>query len=569
MPTVILCVDGRPEAGAGHMQRSMAVASRLAARTEPAAVELVLVGPVTWRPETPLDGVTIRTIDLHEAMQQPVAVLGTHGPDVLLVLDCYDLADPAWLARFRSARPTVPLLAYEDGAPVTPPQLLGSIRPGLAAAPADLDVARGRFDAGGLEYIALRPGLPARVSRRDADGDGRVPHVLIAVGASDPERYAERIAGALRRSDVAARVTTVHGPMAAQERAGGETDDARFTSLHAPDDFVDRLARASVAVTGMGNTCHELLHMGVPVAAVAVVADQVAAGEAMERLECGYYLGRMDETPDTDIALGIQQCIRAPAEMERRAGRAARLLDGRGADRVAGHLAAVAAAYFVDRFGEDDVSEEFDRSAGGATDEHEMARWGSMASMVNRISLGRARIDWGTVDTWLDVGVGTGRSLVEIERHAPIQRFVGVDVSAEMLRFASSRDYATADATFLRQSFARTIRGEPFSLVTAFGVLQQCGRSLEFAMARLGELTATGGQVFITTKNAAWRRFREPGFIPEAGHHWFEPDRISGAFRWANLEIVAMGSFDPAYEAVSDDLTEHHSVFVHARKASW
>jgi spore coat polysaccharide biosynthesis predicted glycosyltransferase SpsG len=566
--TILLCADARPAAGAGHVQRCAAVAAFAAELAGPDAVELVILGPVGRLPLQPLTGVSTRMLDLDHVRERPGAILGSHGQAALVVLDCYPLTQESWLSGFRARHATIPIIAFDDGATPRPRHVLGTIRAGLAAEPRALDVARGRFDASGSAFIPIRPGLgPHRRPRREAQ-DGAPPHLLMALGAADQDQHAERIAAALARLDFDAQVVTVHGPMASPERAR-PGPDRRFTAVHSPPDFLERLADATLVVTGVGNTCHEILYMGVPLAAVAVAPEQVAAGEAIEGLGLGRYLGRVDEGDLDSVARGIRWCLEHPNDMDRRAAAGRAVVDGCGAERLARHLVTVAETYFQDRFGEEEVAEEFDRSASMATDEHEKARWGSQASMVNRIALARSKVDWARVDSWLDVGVGTGRSLVEVERIGRVERFVGVDLSAEMLRFASSRRFETPAVAFRLQSFVSPVVGEPFSLVTAFGVLQQCGLSLELALARLAELTSTGGQVFVTTKSSAWHRFLEPGFEPEGGHHWFSPERLHRACEWANLEVVETGSFDPAHELVSDDLSEHHSVYVLARKAGW
>jgi spore coat polysaccharide biosynthesis predicted glycosyltransferase SpsG/SAM-dependent methyltransferase len=524
---------------------------------------MIVLGPSNQIPVAMHRSVEVRTELLDEVLKSPGSLA---SGDVLLVLDSYAVAEDGWLARFRAVRPTIPLLAFDDGGTGGRWPVLGTIQAGLAAPARHLDSARGHFSASGAAYIPVRPDVASAASaERQTDLPG-IPTILVALGAADPEHYAERIASSLAATDFDGRVVIVHGPLADPARANVDPPDSRFTLLHAPANFGSLLESAALGVTGLGNTCHELLNLGVPVAAVAVTAEQEASGTAMERLQCGTYLGRIELLDDHAIGRRIVECLFDPEEVRRQARLGRAIIDGHGAARLASHVCKTAALYFEDRFRIEEVAEEFDCSAAGIPEEHGKVRWGSMASMTNRIRLARSRIDWKAVTSWLDVGVGTGRSLVEVEPAATIERFVGVDLSREMLAFAEARPYLTPDVKLLRQSFAAHVEEEPFSLVTALGVLQQCGLSLEFAVARLGALTQSGGQLFMTTKNAAWRRFNDAGFVPDDSHHWFQPERLLRACEWGKLEIVDTGSFDPANEASSSDLTEHHSLFVLARK---
>ncbi|CAN5369447.1 hypothetical protein BH23GEM2_BH23GEM2_21350 [soil metagenome] len=563
MTEIVLCADGRLQAGAGHLQRCAALARALTTADSATRVAMIVLGPSGQLPLAVPDAVEIRPQFLDVVLQRPETVA---APDALLVLDCYVLLQEDWVSRLRAACPTMPVLAFDDSGTGDGWPVLGTIRAGLAAPSRGLDRASGWFGASGSEYIPVRPDVASLVPVGGEAESQDETSILIALGAADPEQYAERIALSLAALEFGGRVIVAHGSLADPARAGVKPPDSRFTLLHAPGDFSSLMLSASLGVTGLGNTCHELLNLGVPVAAVAVTPEQVASGIAMERLQCGTYLGRIELLNNDDIGGSIMACLHNPGEMRRRAAIGRDIVDGRGAARLANHIREAAELYFEDRFRIDEVADEFDRSAAETPEEHGKVRWGSMASMRNRIMLARERIDWAGVGSWLDVGVGTGRSLVEVEEVAEISRFVGVDLSSEMLTFAAGRPYRTRNVTFLRQNFAVPVRGEPFSLVTALGVLQQCGLSLEFAIARLGALTEPGGQLFMTTKNAAWRQFDESGLVPDSGHHWFQPERLRRACAWGNLHILEMGSFDPANEAVSAELTEHHSVFVLARK---
>ena len=186
--------------------------------------------------------------------------------------------------------------------------------------------------------------------------------------------------------------------------------------------------------------------------------------------------------------------------------------------------------------------------------------------MRNRMHLARSRINWSKADRWLDIGAGTGLFLELAEEYGSPSEFFGIDLSEKMLECARAKKYKTVQTTFLQKNFMEELPDEPFSLVTALGVLQKCGVPLALALRRIGELATPGGEIFLTTKNATWRQFEDSQSTPFTGHHWFGPEQLLHNCRNAGLRVMEIGSFDPASNSVSDNLRKHHSLFILARK---
>jgi spore coat polysaccharide biosynthesis predicted glycosyltransferase SpsG/cyclopropane fatty-acyl-phospholipid synthase-like methyltransferase len=561
---VRIVADARPHVGVGHLQRCLSIARSMPSQgTLP--VELVLLGPVGGVAAHRLEPLQTRIIDADEVLQKPEILAAGQNEDCLLVLDSYLFNDAASFARIRDAAGTAPVLTFDDSNAGSHWPVLGLVRPGIGAKSYDLDGGMARFSAVGPDYFPLRPevALASRPPRRRTDPD--TPAILVTLGGADPEHYTEALMHALSRLDFPARFDVVFGAGTQSLRSETAPPDGRFSLHHCPANFIDLMGSSDLAVTAGGNTCHELLYLGTPVAAVALAENQLETCRALVERECGAFVGMMGDMPADEMADRIAALL---SDRDRLAGASSTgraLIDGKGAARLAGFISRVDDAFFSDRFLPEDVAREYDESAHEA-EEYAKARWGSDASMRNRMHLACARIDWNHVDSWLDIGAGSGLLLAAGEQYGRPARFLGIDLSSKIIEVARARTYRTARVEFLAADFLSAIPGAPYSLVTALGVLQKCGASLEFAMSRIAELLRTNGQAFITTKNRAWRRFGDEGITPFEGHHWFDPDRLLHACRHAGLRIVEIGSFDPANSTVSSDVRDHHSLFVHARK---
>jgi hypothetical protein len=128
----------------------------------------------------------------------------------------------------------------------------------------------------------------------------------------------------------------------------------------------------------------------------------------------------------------------------------------------------------------------------------------------------------------------------------------------------SPADFAVADLETLPADPGR-FGPDRFDLVTLIGVLQKCGMPLDRALAAAAAPVASGGILFLTTKNIDWNAFDRPGFAPEANHCWFRLDDILAALAGLGFEIVDYGGLRPV-DAQRVPVAESHSLFVTARR---
>jgi 2-polyprenyl-3-methyl-5-hydroxy-6-metoxy-1,4-benzoquinol methylase len=334
---------------------------------------------------------------------------------------------------------------------------------------------------------------------------------------------------------------------------------------HAPEDFASLMEHADLAITGGGTTCNELLFFGVPIGVLIIAENQEQVGRVVEHYGCGKSLGRYDLVSDNELLLSIRNLVENTRCLSKMSSNCKKLVDGKGGQRIADFINNFLLEYHEDQYCLQEVAEEYE-SASFAHEEYAKAKWGSHCGMLTRFRLAAHLVDKQTVDSWLDVGCGTGNLLHEVEKTVCIDRFVGVDFSKSLVSQALAKIYKTPSSLFFCQNFMDLISHEPFDVVTCIGLLQKCGVPLRNAVARLASLVRPGGQLFVTTKNLDWRKFKEVGCDPCKEHHWFRLAEIRESFFFAGLRILAMNGFEPRDGIKPIPLEDAHSIYVLAEK---
>jgi len=172
------------------------------------------------------------------------------------------------------------------------------------------------------EYRRLRA-----APRRDRDSSGE-RHVVACFGGADPARVSQRLVDAL--AGTGAQVDIIIG--ASYE---GSTDGWPIDPIRDPDDLPERLAAADVAVLAAGTMKFEAACLGLPALLVAVADDQLRAGPPFAATGVADYLGDGRLIPPSAVVDALAALLRDDARREAMGRRAAELIDGRGAERIA------------------------------------------------------------------------------------------------------------------------------------------------------------------------------------------------------------------------------------------
>jgi UDP-2,4-diacetamido-2,4,6-trideoxy-beta-L-altropyranose hydrolase len=161
-------------------------------------------------------------------------------------------------------------------------------------------------------------------------GDG----VVITLGGADPEGRTAVLLDALTRRGI--RGTVVIGPhdtIAAALRARAEA--LGWISIAEPPDMARVIGSAAVVVAAAGTTVLECLALGVPMVSVPIADNQLPVAAAL--MDKGLAVVVRDADPPK-VAEATVRLLADPRRRAAMADEGQRIVDGRGAQRVAGAM---------------------------------------------------------------------------------------------------------------------------------------------------------------------------------------------------------------------------------------
>jgi UDP-2,4-diacetamido-2,4,6-trideoxy-beta-L-altropyranose hydrolase len=176
----------------------------------------------------------------------------------------------------------------------------------------------------------------------------RARHLLVSFGGADPTDLTRRTIEALRRLPAAARrdidVRVVVGAANAEADAIEQqvaAPDLGFRSRveRAVTDMAAPIAWADLAIVSGGSTVWEMARMGCPAIIVETVPSEERLVSGLGKVGLFGHLGRASDIDETAMTTEIAARIRDQAWRDHMSARGRRLVDGKGALRVAGALA--------------------------------------------------------------------------------------------------------------------------------------------------------------------------------------------------------------------------------------
>jgi len=307
--SVLFAVAAGPRVGFGHLARCRALARAMRVRL----LMAVRGTPATCRTAREL-GATVVT--------NGTRALARIRPDLLIVDDPCSDAGARWVNQARQHGIAVASI-HDLGR--------GYLRSDLVIDGTLMAHRSTRMRSlTGPQFAILDPSFAGRVAARRIAG-----RVVIALGGGV---HVRRFAAAL-----VSRI--VHGaPRATVVVAAGFSRGPRPslpTSARWIDatDLAAELARASVAVLGGGITLYEASVLGTPLVALAVTHAQRRTIRAFAREGALIDAGLAGTAGfDRRVSAGVTRLLTAPSQARAMGARARRLVDGRGAHRVADEL---------------------------------------------------------------------------------------------------------------------------------------------------------------------------------------------------------------------------------------
>jgi UDP-2,4-diacetamido-2,4,6-trideoxy-beta-L-altropyranose hydrolase len=337
---VLFRVDAGPTVGLGHLDRCLALAHAL--REAGVTSRFLTAGEVTSLRRAdaagfPTDAMGAATPWTDDDLRATIAAARAADCEGIVVDS--DHEGEGYLAGLRRAGFVV--TAIDDLAPHPfPCQLVvnnDADAESLAYASSSGDT---RFLLG-PRYALLGPDF-RDVSTRHDDPPGRRT-VLVVLGGADPLGLTPALVAGLAARPVVERLIAVVGPFAtnlAAVEAAAAAAACPVRVVHGPTAMALLMAEATVAVSAAGQTLYRLARVGCPTVAVQAAANQqgqlatLARAGILDAVRCG---------AGGDVAPVVAAAARllgdAAARMRMRAA-GHRLVDGRGAVRVAGAMTA-------------------------------------------------------------------------------------------------------------------------------------------------------------------------------------------------------------------------------------
>jgi spore coat polysaccharide biosynthesis predicted glycosyltransferase SpsG len=312
---VIFVAPAGPRRGFGHLVRCVSLARALGVRPLIALrgsrhareVALMLGADVLARP-TP-------------------RVLAAMRPDVVIVDDPFAARARPWASAARRAGAHVVTL-HDLG--------LGYRNSDLVVDGSVTRAARGRRSLRGTRFAVLDPRVRAIGHQRSSGTRQALTRILVALGGGPHARLATAIASGIVAASPRVQVRIASGFVQGRRPSAG-----RIAWVLAPRGLAGELSRADVAVVGGGVSLYEACALGTPCVGVPVVRSQIPTVEAFARRRAvvGAPFGAAART----VAAKALALIGDRPQRTELARQARRLVDGRGAARVATAVAALAA----------------------------------------------------------------------------------------------------------------------------------------------------------------------------------------------------------------------------------
>ena len=336
MTRVIVRADAGPAIGSGHVMRAVALAEalhahgadvgviaaglppRAAAALSDAGVECLALLEANAGAEDA--DAAIAAARMGDAVARWVVVDGSHFDSIYM----HRLLDAGLRVAWIDDLNVLP--AYPCDVVVNPS--LGAERCAYRSGPAT------RVLTGGTYAFLRRAFVGAALRRTPADP----VRIVVALGGADPYRLTPRVLRAVLNAALrGVHVTVVVGPSNpnAEEVQHAAAGADRVTVVQDPGAWPSLLAGAALVITAAGITAWELAALGVPMILLVVVDGQLRGATAMEEAEAAEVVRACTPGDLDQLTARLTSLWDDSGRRLRMADRARRLIDGRGAARVA------------------------------------------------------------------------------------------------------------------------------------------------------------------------------------------------------------------------------------------
>lgn len=195
------------------------------------------------------------------------------------------------------------------------------------------------------------------VGRRDC-------RLLVTMGGADPENATDQVIDALlamSRGDLEAKI--IVGPLnphrlALEERLRSVVIDAEI--LCSVADMPSLMRWADLAISAAGSTCWELAALGVPMVVTVLADNQEQVAASLASHGAAINLGWVHDWQPRQVASVIEGLVVDQERRQQMGEKGQRLVDGRGCERVVGHMLKGRTALYLRKVSDSDCRILFD-----------------------------------------------------------------------------------------------------------------------------------------------------------------------------------------------------------------
>ena len=334
MPNVLFRCDGSPGIGIGHLMRCRSLAAAFAA--------------LGWRHRF---AVTRETAAFLSRSIQSSCHLASMAPTrspkrAAMGVDCLVVDHYGLDARFESAGGSNALIVLViDDLADRPHDCDLLIDPNPERVAADYAGRTGRATRFllGPQYALLRPEFPARRPARVRPPRQPAKQLLITLGGADPDNVSQRLLEALPHASF--KAVLVVGPANPHRETLAALAPSRGVEIaFDPPDLAGLMLDADLAITAASTSFWELACLGVPALIVVIADNQRAVARAAGNAGAAFVLGESDHLDPRDLTTAITALAADPERRQRMSDAGRKLVDGKGAERVAAAVARIISA---------------------------------------------------------------------------------------------------------------------------------------------------------------------------------------------------------------------------------
>jgi SAM-dependent methyltransferase len=203
---------------------------------------------------------------------------------------------------------------------------------------------------------------------------------------------------------------------------------------------------------------------------------------------------------------------------------------------------------------------KYGKEADAKKDNWDKLYWGSKGEMYCRFELAKQTIDWSKVNTWLDLGCGTGEFFKEVLDNTPnqIEKIVGIDLIDSFLEQTKSNlgNYKV-EKKFLNSSvisLPKELESQKFDLITISGLLQCLDiLQLPLLMEEIKNKASNNTQIWIDTLHYDYLKSFVSANRRYYGVITFKKEELKGMLEHYGFNNVVVGDFKQSLKKLEEN----------------